>query len=399
MSDGSAQGTESAAETTAGGRGFGGYLQLLLVIAVVVAGLYFGQAPKRATVDPTEALGAEAAPPLVNVVMPSRAAHSAGVTLTGAVGPHSLVTMMMSNAGGRVVWVSPILRFGGAFAANEPLLRVDSIDYDILMKIAEAELRRAQAELRKEELKGAAESARFLSGNPGIEVPPLVARVPQIEAARALVEERMNELERRKLALSRTEMSLPFEGRITRTQVGVGQVLGPMSVIGLAYSRDVMEIGAGITNEDLAYLSPTIGRKATIMVDKEIFDGEVVRESAAIDPTTRLTRLFLKFADEIPIEDIPLPGSFASIQIQGPEFDESFLLPNAAEQAGGHVWVVRDGVLESHTPLVLRQAVTGWLDSPGNLVRAFDAGDGIVLGTVFGAHDGMSVRIRDAVDG
>ena len=28
MSDGSAQGTESAAETAAGGRGFGGYLQL-----------------------------------------------------------------------------------------------------------------------------------------------------------------------------------------------------------------------------------------------------------------------------------------------------------------------------------------------------------------------------------
>ena len=194
-------------------------------------------------------------------------------------------------------------------------------------------------------------------------------------------------------------MSLPFDGRVTRTQVGVGQVLSPLSVIGLAYARDVMEIGAGITNEDLAYLTPTVGRKATIMVDKQIFSGEVVRESAAIDPTTRLTRLFLKFADEIPIEEIPLPGSFASIQIQGPEFAESFLLPNAAEQAGGHVWIVRDGVLEAHTPIILRQAVTGWLDSPGNLVRAFDAGDGIVIGNVFGAHDGMSVRIRDTVDG
>ena len=69
--------------------------------------------------------------------------------------------MMMSNAGGRVVWVSPALRFGGTFAANEPLLRIDSIDYEILVKDTEAELRRAQAELRKEELKGAAESARF----------------------------------------------------------------------------------------------------------------------------------------------------------------------------------------------------------------------------------------------
>lgn len=376
-----------------GDRRFGGYVQLAVIAAVAVAGIYFGRAPERATVDPGDALGQPAAPPLVEVVRPERAAHAASVTLTGTVGPHGVISMTPSVLGGRVIWTSPSLRFGGTFSAGEVLLRVDPRDYEMAVADAEAELRGAEARLEHQRLVGEAQTAEFLRSNPGAEVPALVANAARIKRWESRVEEGVIALEGRKLMLSRTNYSLPFDGRITRVQVGVGQVLSNTVPFGSAYARDALEIGAGIDNQDLAYLEPAVGRRATVFADRDLFAGEVVRVGAAVDLTSRLTRLFLKFSDEEPLERLPLPGSFVSVNIEGPEFEDSYLLPNAAEQPGGHIWLVRNGQLESLTPIILRQAVTGWLDSPGWLVRAFDAGDGIVLGTVFGAHEGMRVRI------
>ena len=377
------------------GRRLRGYLQLVLVVAVVVAGIYFARAPERMAIDPGDPLGRTAGPPLVTVVEPEASAHSASVTLTGSVGPHGLVTMLPSVAGGRVIWVSPALRFGGAFSAGEVLLRIDPIDYQMAVEDGHAEVKGAEARLWKHQLEGERDSARYLRQNPGAtEVPPLIARIPQIERAQALLDERRVALSGRELSLSRTEFSLPFDGRVARSQVAVGQVLAGGTAFGTAYARDAMEVGAGIGHEDLAYLEPAIGRTAIMVSEDQIFTGEVVRVASTIDPASRLTRLFLKFADDIPLESLPLPGSFVTVNIEGPAFEDSFLLPNAAEQPGGHIWVVRNGQLESMTPLILRQAVTGWLDSPGWLVRAFDAGDGVVVGTVFGAHDGMRVRIE-----
>ena len=360
------------AESTSGPRRVG-YLQLAVVALVLGAGIYFGQAPDRIVVDPGTSLGQSAEPPEVTVIAPEAGAHAASVVLTGTVGPHGIVAMMPSVDGGRVVWISPAMRIGGTFARNETLLRIEAKDYELDVAEAEADLRAAQARLEQRKSDG--------------ESPPRVAR------AQALVDKAEAVLERAQLALSRTNFSLPFDGRIGQAQVSVGQVLVAGLSFGNAYAKDALEVGAGIGNEDLAYLDPVTGRPAMIFAEAGAFPGEVVRVSALVAPTSRLAQLFLKFADETPLDSLPLPGSFATVRIDGPPFESAFLLPRAVEQSGGHVWIVRDGELESFTPELLRRSMSGMLGSPGWLVRAFDVGDGVVVGSVFGAHDGMSVRI------
>ena len=363
------------AESTSGSNR-AGYVQLAVVALVLGAGIYFGQAPDRIVVDPATTLGQTAEPPEVAVVVPEAGAHAASVVLTGTVGPHGIVAMMPSVDGGRVVWISPAMRIGGTFARDETLLRIEAKDYELDVAEAEAELRAAQARLEQRRREG--------------EGAPRVAR------AQALVDKAETVLERRQLALSRTNYSLPFDGRIGQAQVSVGQVLVAGLSFGNAYARNALEVGAGIGNEDLAYLEPVTGRAATMFAENGAFPGEVVRVSALVAPTSRLAQVFLKFADETPLDSLPLPGSFATVRIDGPPFENAFDLPRAAEQSGGHVWIVRDGELESVTPQLLRRSTSGVFGSPGWLVRAFDAGDGVVVGSVFGAHDGMRVRISDA---
>ena len=350
-----------------------GYVQLALVVLVLGAGIYFGQAPDRIVVEPATTLGTSAQPPEVTVIAPMAGAHVASVVLTGTVGPHGIVAMMPSVDGGRVAWISPAMRIGGTFARDETLLRIEAKDYELDVAEAQANLRAAEAKLEQRKSDG--------------ESPPRVAR------AQALVDKAETVLERAQLALSRTNFSLPFDGRIGQAQVSVGQVLIAGLSFGNAYAKDALEVGVGIGNEDLAYLDPVIGRRAMIFAESGAFPGEVVRVSALVAPTSRLAQLFLKFADETPLDSLPLPGSFATVRIDGPPFENAFLLPRAVEQSGGHVWIVRDGELESFTPELLRRSMSGMLGAPGWLVGTFDVGDGVVVGSVFGAHDGMRVRI------
>lgn len=284
------------AESTSGSSRVG-YVQLAVVVVVLGVGIYFGQAPDRIVVDPATPLGMSAEPPEVTVVVPEAGAHAASVVLTGTVGPHGIVAMMPSVDGGRVVWISPAMRIGGTFARDETLLRIEAKDYELDVAEAEADLRAAQAKLEQRRREG--DSAR-------------------IARAQALADKAATVLERRQLALSRTNFSLPFDGRVGQAQVLVGQVLVAGLSFGNAYAKNALEVGAGIGNEDLAYLEPVTGRAATILAENGAFAGEVVRVSALVAPTSRLAQVFLKFADEAPLDSLPLPGSFATVQIDGP---------------------------------------------------------------------------------
>ena len=359
------------------GAGRNGYLQLAVVAVVLVVGIYLGQAPDRVAVDSATPLGETAEPPEVAVIRPVAGTHAATVTLTGSVGPYAVVSMMPSVDGGRVVWVSPSLRVGGTFSAGDELLRIDPADYELDVAEARADLRAAEARLDQRKAEGNA---------------------AKIARAQALVAKAEVVLERREMALARTSYSLPFDGRVGDASVSIGQVLSGGATFGRAYPKNALEVGAAIGNDDLAYLDPVAGRAATILTEVGAFSGEVLRESALLAPTSRLALVFLKFADDAPLEGLPLPGAFATVRIEGPLFDDAYLLPPATEQSGGHVWIVKDGALESVEPALLRRAMTGPLGSPGWLVRAFDAGDGVVVGSVFGAHDGMRVRVAAASD-
>lgn len=56
------------------------------------------------------------------------------------------------------------------------------------------------------------------------------------------------------------------------------------------------------------------------------------------------------------------------------------------------VWVVRDGTLNALAPKSLGRTDAGWM------VQAFDAGEGVVVGTLPGAREGLMVTATDAAE-
>ena len=365
-----------------------GIVQIGLVLAVFLVAVYFARAPEMGSPQ-TTAVRAQQQDPEVVVANPVAGQHSLTVALTGEVRAQGKVGLR-SQVAGRVLSVSEALRGGGTFSAGQTLLTIDPADFEIELKVRKAALRQQEARLRWRVLRAEEKREEFQRENPGRPVPPLVNNETEIARYEARVEAARAAVEKSELDLARTRYSLPFDGRIVETTAMRGQLVGPMEPFGLAFSRESLEVEAPISLDDLDYLDPAEGRAVQVVANGELFSALVDRVAPIVNRRSRLVRLYVKFADSVPLAGIPAPGTFVRLTIEGPAFENSLLLPKAAEQPNGTVWVVRDGALETVTPRSLGRTEAGWI------VSDFDTGDGIVLGTVPAAAPGVSVTVVGA---
>lgn len=367
-----------------------GIVQIAVVVALVLLALVYARAPRQGSTDapPSFAGRGSETPPLVRVVRPAVASTALRIAATGSVAVRNHVALA-PQVGGRVVEVSPSLRAGGAFRAGERLLLIDQRDYQLAYEQAEADVATAAATLMLQEAEGEAAQANYALLNPGEAAPPLVAKTPQIAQAKARLAAAQARLKVVALELQRTAFSLPFAGRVTETSAEVGQVLNRGQAFGQAFALDALEVVAPLSADDVRRLQPVAGRQATVRGGGRALRAQVDRMSAELDARSRFATLYLTFVE--PAEGLA-PGTFVDLAIEGPQLADTYLLPEAAEQVGGSVWLVENDQLRSFTPTVLGRTAEGWL------VAAFDAKDGVVTGAVPGARAGLAVRAQAGGD-
>lgn len=352
--------------------GITGYLQVAAIIIVIGAALYFARAPKNDVVIELSEFDNQMKTQIVNVVRPETTQQSLRLQLNGSVVIKDRVKIT-SEIEGPVIYVSPNFDPGGTLAANEVFIRIDPTKY--ALKVEEIALQVAALE--------------------NVVAQQIAARADAAATQTALDILRVK-LKLAELELSKTEMSLPYPTRVVTSNVSVGEIVGPAEIVGLGvelgrvYRPDFVRLTAEVTTQEIDYFNPMVGRKANVTSGDDTFDAQVTAVLPVLDIETRLSRLFFNFSDNVPVEERPLPRTFVEIEIEGPEFENAFLLPEAADQGSGLVWIVKDGALASLKPQQIGKADDGWL------VEAFDFADGIVLGSFPGMLEGTAVQIADS---
>ena len=371
-----------------------GFVQVALILAVVAVALYLARAPERVERDAVSALSAQDSRPVVSVIHPTRTDQALTVALTGEV---SLAqrARLKSEVAGRVVWVSPEFTNGGSIGANERLVRIDPTEYELRVKAAEQEVREAEARVRIARARGEENARGFAREYPDAEASDWVRRLPHIAKAEARLEKTRAELELARLQLARTDISLPYPARVIASRIEVGEYVGPdlagaSPFMGVVYRPKALQVEAPIEPKDLEYLNPVIGRSARVRTRGGAYDAEVVRVSSVIAPRSRLATVFLRFSEEHAPDSLPLPGTFAEITIAGPSYEDVHVLPESVLQEQGSVWVVQEGTLRAFEPRTLGRT------DEGPVVEVFDAGEGVVVGTLPGAREGLEVAVADA---
>jgi len=363
-----------------------GALQIATILGFVFLAVVLARAPteeKNVNASSAQVAGAASIPALlVRVLQPPTGAHLMTVGATGTIVVRNNIDLT-PQVTGRVQSVSNALRSGGRFSAQETLLSIDPRDFELAIAQAEADVASAQSSLMLKVAESDAAKSNYAILNPGLDVPPLVARTPQIEQAKASLASARARADIAALDLTRTSFSLPFEGRVVASSAEIGQLLSKGQSFGTVFAIDSVEAVIPISPTDLAAIMPAIGRRVTLFATGNSFEATIARVSSILDERSRFAQLYLSIRDRANL----VPGTFVDAQIEGPKHTDTFLLPTSAEQINGLVWVVNNDQLEEvQTEPIGRIA-------EGIIVPKFDTKDGLVIGAIPGGRPGLRVTV------
>jgi RND family efflux transporter MFP subunit len=311
---------------------------------------------------------------------------------------------LVPEVGGKVVGVSPALVNGGVFSKGDTLLQIAPVDYELAVTLAEAKVKDAESrlELAEEEALAAVEEWRLLypdSSNEDKKPPALVAKEPQLAAAKAGLEADKADLRKALLNLERTRLKAPFAGRVGEENVDVGQYVSPGQSVGTLYSTEAAEIVVPLEGGDLFWFdvpafTSTDGRGAPAVVRASIagrelsWPGKVVRTEGRLDERTRMIHVIVQ-VDKPYTRKPPLVfGLFVTVEIEGRTIEKAAIIPRGALHQGNVVWV-----LEQESRLRFQEVEVARIQGDEVLVtKGLADGENVITTPLKAVTDGMSVR-------
>jgi RND family efflux transporter MFP subunit len=323
------------------------------------------------------------------------------VTAQGEVRARTSVDIVAQVAG-RVISVSGEFTEGGVVDPGVPLVVIEPTDYEFAVnqgeaRVAEAEVRVMQAlaeqDVAHKQLRNAQDSTE------------LALKKPQVAEANALLKAAQSNLEQARTNLNRTQISLPFNGRMVSTNVDVGQYVTPGTLIGKAFGNEMVEIRLPLNDSQLASLGLPIGYiakngealgveiSATVAGKEQHWNGKLTRLDAVIDPASRM--LFGMVEVKNPYGDgaseygMPLAvGLFVTADISGREIRDAYIIPRHALRAGNNVYVVNaEGRLE------IRSVEVTYSSSDEAVIgKGISAGDQVIMSSIRNPIEGMELE-------
>jgi RND family efflux transporter MFP subunit len=317
-----------------------------------------------------------------------------------------LNAQLVAQVSGRVVYTASRLVNGRAFKAGDELLQIDPIDYELAVTLAAARVGDAEAKyaLAQEESEAAIQEWRDL--NPGIDTPDLVARKPQLSAARAKLEAEEADYRKALLQLERTRLKAPFDGVVSAKMVDIGQYVTPGESVATLYGTEAVEIVLPLESKHLQWFhvpgftgGDDEGARAIVRVNiagqVREWPGRVMRAEGRIDEKTRLINVVVRVEEPYARKPPLAVGLFARVEIEGRTLERAALLPRAALRTGNQVWVVDDDQrLRFRSVQVARVAKEGVLVEAG-----LESGERVMVSQLKAVTDGMKVRPLDEAGG
>ena len=329
------------------------------------------------------------------------------VTSQGEVRPRREIAIS-PHISGRISYVSPAFIDGGFVRRGEVLIRIDDADYRLARVRAESQVASAQQALIREQAE--AELARQDWEELGTgTASPLALREPQLAQAQASLEAARSQLRDAELALERTVVRAPFEGRIRSKDVDVGQFVSTGSSLGRMFGTDFAEVALPLTDTELGRLGlsfafeesdeqpgPAVVFSTTVAGERREWYGRVTRTAAAVDPQTRLISAIATVEDpfgEGAADGIPLaPGLFVSAEVSGETIEGLLEAPRAALRGRNQIFVADadELVMRIHEVNVV------YTDRDHVYVDAgVEPGDLAILSPLQAPFDGMSITLAE----
>jgi len=358
-----------------------------------------------------------------------------------------------SRVRGEIVQVSPNFIPGGRFNAGELLVKVDPNDFELAVRLHQAQVKKAaadveqaasaikqqQANLTKAESALAIEMGRqstalgeykLLGETVKPEDEALVLREPQLKEARANCDSakaatqagkalrdaaRASEaatrvaLEQAQLDLKRTEIRAPFNVMVRTRNVNLGTQVAVGASLASLVGTDEYWVEVSIPVDELKRIripefNSTTGAPVRIYHagawgPDTHRKGTVTRLMSEIEPQGRMARLLVTVEDPLELKAPPqnrrqlILSSYVRVELVGQKLTNIVRVNRTAMRDGNHVWI-----MGADDKLEIRQVKIAWSGNDHVCVsEGLAAGDRLIVSDLGGAVQGMPLRTAESV--
>jgi RND family efflux transporter MFP subunit len=374
-------------------------LSLAVIVAAIIGAAYITKTAPKARRRPPAKIA-----PLVEVAQIQPGIHNVAVQAMGTVVPAKEI-VLESRVSGEIVALHPQFTVGGFLEKGSEVLRIDPLDYELAVTLAQARVKDSESILKvaEEEAAAAIEEWRLLyKNNPqNAKIPALVAKEPQLEAARAKLAAEKADLQKAKLDLARTRIKAPFNAIVRNKFVDIGSQVSGQEQLAELIGTDVYWIQASIPVDRLNWI--TIPRQFTETGSSvRIFhrnahehSGTVIKLLGDLEQEGRMARVLIEVRDPLGLrrkgkKQLPLLiGEYVRLEISGRQLDNVYRIPRTALRDSNRIWVA-----SSQDTLKIREVDILWRDSETVLFRdGLQPGDRLIVSELPTPVDGMAVQI------
>ena len=197
------------------------------------------------------------------------------VQTQGEVRPKTEIDLI-PQVSGRIVGISESFAEGAEFGPGETLIKIDDTNYKLAVIRAQARVAEAEVGVQRELANAKIKKEHWLDKQNSGEPTPYALNKPQVMEAEAKLLSAESDLKEAQLNVARTEINVPFLGRVREKSVGIGQYVTAGTHLGRVFSTDTVEIRLPLTDSQLAELNLPMGFMA------DAFNAPVVQFSAKV---------------------------------------------------------------------------------------------------------------------
>jgi RND family efflux transporter MFP subunit len=316
---------------------------------------------------------------------------------------------LITQVNGRVAWVSPNFNAGGYFKQGEPLVKLESDDYEARVGLAEAREVRALAEFEHAtfELK----RMRALVKDQLVSQAMLENAVRQTRLTEAALKEAQINLDQAERDLDRTELRAPFDAIVRSKAVDLGEFVSMGKPLAQLFAADGFEVRLPVLDTQLAYLNLPSSIEATAPLNSAnlpgvrltaqyagaaaSWDAQLVRSESEIDRRSRMVTLVARVSGTSnALSANPLPvGAFVNAEIEGITLENAFQLPRSALRQDNQVLVV-----DEESRLRFREVNIARYEQDRILIQSgLKDGDIVNISPIQAVVDGMEVSVTETL--
>lgn len=322
------------------------------------------------------------------------------ISSQGTVEP-KVKSALTSQVSGIIESVSEVFVNGGMFSAGDVLVTLEQADRQTELRLAQAEVARAQAAYELELARGkvAAEEWRSVSSDVA---PELGLRKPQLDSEKANLQAAQANLERAQRNLDRTIIRAPYSGMVLQKNVDIGQFISTGMVLAQIASTEIAEVRLPLTDNDLAYLDLGAGELGNVILRANVggrptqWSARLTRDEGVLNSQNRVIYAIAEVLDPYAREANNLNsilrfGTFVRADITGLSAQNMVVLPRNLVRLDGTVLLV-----DNEQRIEIRDVEVQRADDDEIFISAgLKSGEQVITSSVPNAFAQMPVRLLE----